>query len=338
MHKVKAWLAKTQFSDWELEVASEDASFRRYFRLICGSDTCIVMDASLEKASLRPFLEVTTRLHESGVKAPQVYLEDIESGFLVLEDFGSRPLLGALSEANFEALYLDAIDEIVKMQRADAEGLPVYDKAFLHFEMDLMKTWFLEKYLGWTLSPVENAVLEKVLDTISETVLSQPQGRFVHRDFHSRNIMVTPSGETGVIDYQDAMNGAVTYDLVSLLKDCYVRFAPEKINALALEFRDRAGIEANDAAFLKWFDFMGLQRHIKVLGVFSRLWLRDKKAGYLGDLPLTLRYTIEAANRYEETKPLAQMLEKVKLPPFSPNGEAAVRRIEDGHGSSSRRK
>jgi aminoglycoside/choline kinase family phosphotransferase len=314
MHKVKAWLERTQFSEWELEVASEDASFRRYFRLMCGSDTCIVMDASLEKGSLRPFLDVTARLRASGVKAPQVYLEDVEAGFLVLEDFGSRPLLGALSEANFEALYRDVIDEIVKMQRADAEGLPVYDKAFLRFEMDLMRTWFLEKYLGWTLSPIESAVLDKVLDTICETVLSQPQGFFVHRDFHSRNIMVTPAGAPGVIDYQDAMNGAVTYDLVSLLKDCYVRFSPGKINALALEFRDKAGIEADDATFLKWFDFMGLQRHIKVLGVFSRLWLRDGKAGYLGDLPLTLRYTIEAANRYEETKPLAQLLEKVELP------------------------
>ena len=338
MHKVEAWLARTQFADWELEVASEDASFRRYFRLICGSDTCIVMDASLEKESLEPFLEVTARLRESGVKAPQVYLEDLEAGFLVLEDFGSQSLLGALSEANFEALYLDAIDEIVKMQRADAQGLPLYDKAFLHFEMDLMKTWFLEKYLGWELSPIEDAVLENVLDRISDTVLSQPQGRFVHRDFHSRNIMVTPKGETGVIDYQDAMKGAVTYDLVSLLKDCYVRYEPEKINALALAFRDRAGIEADDATFLKWFDFMGLQRHIKVLGVFSRLWLRDKKPGYLRDLPLTLHYAIEAANRYEETKPLAELLEKVKMPPLSPNGEALVRGIEDGLGPSSRRK
>jgi len=314
MRKVKAWLATTPFADWELEVASEDASFRRYFRLVCGKDTCIVMDASQEKSSLEPFLEVTARLLKSGVKAPEIYLEDREAGFLVLEDFGSQPLLGALSEENFESLYRSAIDEIVRMQRADSKGLPFYDKAFLHFEMDLMQTWFLEKYLRWELTPVEKAVLENVLDRISETVLSQPQGRFVHRDFHSRNIMLTPAGETGVIDYQDAMNGAVTYDLVSLLKDCYIRFEPEKINVLALSFRDKAGIVADDATFLKWFDFMGLQRHIKVLGVFSRLWLRDSKPGYLGDLPLTLHYAIEAANRYEETKPLAELLEKVKLP------------------------
>ena len=319
MHKVKAWLATTPFGEWELEKASEDASFRRYFRLDCGPDTCIVMDASLEKASLKPFLDVTDRLLKSGVKVPKIYLEDREAGFLVLEDFGSQLLLDVLDETNFEALYAEAIGEIVKMQGADAEGLPLYDKAFLHFEMALMQTWFLEKYLGWELSSGEKAMLDKVLDAISETVLAQPQGRFVHRDFHSRNIMVTPAGEAGIIDYQDAMSGAVTYDLVSLLKDLYIRFEPEKINALALQFRDRAGIDADDATFLKWFDFMGLQRHIKVLGVFSRLWLRDGKPAYLGDLPLTLRYTVEAAERYEETKPLAELLKQVKLPELFPN-------------------
>jgi len=322
MHKVMAWLETTPYRDWKVEVASADASFRRYFRLRRGKDKLIVMDASLEKESLVPFLDVTQRLHGAGVKAPQVYLEDREAGFLILEDFGPRSLLNVLNEANFESYYWSAIDEIVKMQSADAKGLPLYDKAFLHFEMDLMKTWFLEKYLGWELTPVDAARLENVLDIISETVLSQPQGVFVHRDFHSRNIMVTPGDETGVIDYQDAMMGAVTYDLVSLLKDLYIRFEPEKIEALALQFRDRAGIVAGDATFLKWFDFMGLQRHIKVLGVFSRLWLRDGKPGYLGDLPLTLRYTLEAAKRYEETQALAELLEKVKLPALPTDGGA----------------
>lgn len=314
MYKVKAWLETTPFAEWDVEVASEDASFRRYFRLRKGEETRIVMDSSLEKGSLTPFLDVTGRLLAAGVKAPHIYLEDRKNGFLILEDFGSQLLLGVLNGTNFETLYDNAMDEIVKMQHADAAELPLYDKAFLHFEMNLMKTWFLEQYLGWKLSEAEEAMVAEVLGTISETVLSQPQGVFVHRDFHSRNIMVTPQGGTGVIDYQDAMNGAVTYDLVSLLKDLYIRFVPEKINALALRFREKAGIEADDTTFLKWFDFMGLQRHIKVLGIFCRLWLRDGKPGYLGDLPLTLRYTLEAADRYEETKPLARLLGKVILP------------------------
>ncbi len=314
MNKVTAWLRKTPYADWDIVVASEDASFRRYFRLTQGVESRIVMDASLEKGSLAPFLDVTERLRARGVRAPKIYLEDREEGFLVLEDFGTQSLLQGLEEENFELLYMQAIEEIVKMQHADAEGLPPYDRAFLHLEMDLMKTWFLEKYLGRTLSDAESAMLEKVLGAISETVLQQPQGVFVHRDFHSRNIMVTPDGGMGVIDYQDAMNGAVTYDLVSLLKDLYIRFEPEKIAVLALRFRDMAGIDADDETFLKWFDFMGLQRHIKVLGIFCRLWLRDGKPGYLGDLPLTLRYTIEAARRYEETKPLAELLGKIELP------------------------
>lgn len=337
MHKARAWLQTTPFARWEMEVASEDASFRRYFRVRKGDETRIVMDASLEKESLGPFADVTRRLLAAGVKAPHIHLEDRENGFLVLEDFGSQLLLGVLNETNFETRYDNAMDVIVTMQRADAEGLPLYDKAFLHSEMDLMKTWFLERYLGWRLESKEEAMLENVLDAISETVLSQPQGVFVHRDFHSRNIMVTPRGDMGVIDYQDAMNGAVTYDLVSLLKDLYIRFAPEKIDALALRFRDKAGIEADDTTFLRWFDFMGLQRHIKVLGIFCRLWLRDGKPGYLGDLPLTLRYLLEAAERYEETKPLARLLEKVNLSTLSPNGEASVRGMKEGLGSSSRR-
>lgn len=314
MHKVKAWLQRTPYAQWQVEVASEDASFRRYFRLRQGDESLIVMDASQEIGAVAPFLDVTERLRRSGVKAPKIYHEERDAGFLVLEDFGSRPLLGVLDETNFETYYRNAMAQIVKMQRADAQSLPLYDKAFLHREMDLMKTWFLEKYLGRELGAKEGATLARVLDTISETVLAQPQGYFVHRDFHSRNIMVTPTGELGVIDYQDAMSGAVTYDLVSLLKDLYIRFSSEKINALALEFRTMAQIDADDATFLRWFDFMGLQRHIKVLGIFSRLWLRDGKPGYLGDLPLTLRYTLEAAERYDETKPLAEMLKRVELP------------------------
>ena len=313
MDKVKAWMKTTPFQDWEIEIASEDASFRRYFRLRKTDETRIVMDASLESASLAPFIDVTKRLRSGGVQAPEIYLEDRENGFLVLEDFGTTLLRDALDETNFETWYASAIDAIVTMQCADAQGLPTYDKAFLHVEMDLMKTWFLEKYLGLSLSAEDEAALENALDAISETVLSQPQGVFVHRDYHSRNIMLTLQNALGVIDYQDAMSGAVTYDLVSLLKDLYVRYAPAQINALALSFRDKAGIDADDATFLKWFDFMGLQRHLKVLGIFSRLWLRDGKPGYLGDLPLTLFYTVEAAKRYEETRPLVTLLQQVKL-------------------------
>ncbi|MEA2091458.1 MAG: phosphotransferase, partial [Campylobacterota bacterium] len=217
-----------------------------------------------------------------------------------------------LNDENYKTLYRDAIETILTMQKADTKELPLYDKAFLHLEMDLMRDWYLEKLLNQTLSATQKSIIKISLDVISDVVLSQPQDIFVHRDFHSRNIMITSKGEIGVIDYQDAMSGAITYDLVSLLKDCYISYEREEIEKLALEFRDKKGLKTDDEEFIKWFDFMGLQRHIKVLGIFSRLYLRDGKDGYLKDIPLTLKYTIDTASRYEETKELAELLREVQ--------------------------
>jgi len=314
MQKIKVWLAQTEYRDFRVEVASADASFRRYFRLRGDDGSYILMDASLEKESLAPFIDITGRLLSVDVRAPRILLQDLDEGFLIIDDFGSTNYLDLLDEQNFKRLYTKAMEEILKMQLGDTAGLPLYDKAFLHVEMDLMKTWFLEKYVKMPLSAEDEETIEKALDAISEVVLSQPQGVFVHRDYHSRNIMLTPEEEVGVIDYQDAMNGAITYDLVSLLKDLYIEYPPDEVEALALAFRDMLGLEADDATFMKWFDFMGLQRHIKVLGIFARLYLRDGKDGYLKDLPLTLKYTIEAAQKYEETQDLAKLLKRVVLP------------------------
>ena len=310
MDKIKKWLQETAFENCTLEIASADASFRQYYRLKRADESFILMDTSRELDSLKPFLDVTQRLLKAEVKAPKILEQNLEAGYLILEDFGTTLYLEKLNEANFEELYLKAMDEIVQMQKAEAETLPLYDKAFLHFEMGLMQEWYLVKKLNLNLTQVQEEMIKTTLNAISDVVLSQPQNLFVHRDFHSRNIMLTPHGEIGVIDYQDAMSGALTYDLVSLLKDCYIEFEREKIEKLALSFRDKKGLEASDALFLKWFDFMGLQRHIKVLGVFSRLYLRDAKDGYLKDIPLTLKYTIETAKRYSETKELARFLEE----------------------------
>jgi len=174
-----------------------------------------------------------------------------------------------------------------------------------------MREWYLEKKLGISLTQAESQTLESALNTISDTVLMQPQNIFVHRDYHSRNIMVKEDGELGIIDYQDAMNGALTYDLVSLLKDCYITFDREAILELVLYFRDQVAPKVSDDAFIKWFDFMGMQRHIKVLGIFSRLHLRDGKEGYLKDIPLTLHYTLDATQRYDETQELARLLRRL---------------------------
>jgi len=312
MDKIKEWLDTTAYKDYKLSIASADASFRKYYRLQSAETTFLLMDASLEKDSLAPFLDVTERLLKVGVNAPKILEQNLKDGFLIIEDFGNTHYLNVLDANNFKELYSKAIDVIITMQNADAKGLPLYDKAFLHFEMDLMREWYLEKNLKVTLNEAQKNIIEKALDAISDIVLSQPQDVFVHRDYHSRNIMLTRDDKIGVIDYQDAMCGAVTYDLVSLLKDCYIAYEKEEIEKLALEFRDKKGLDASDDEFLKWFDFMGMQRHIKVLGIFSRLFLRDGKDGYLKDIPLTLKYTIDAASRYEETKELGKLLKELQ--------------------------
>lgn len=314
MNDVEVWLRAIGWKDFSIEVASADASFRQYFRVTMENRDYIVMDSSLEKESLPPFVDITQRLLKVGVRAPVILEQDISRGYLIIEDFGTTLYLDVLDDLNYKHLYRKAMEEIRKMQEADVHGLPLYDKKFLHVEMDLMAEWFLQQYLGKTLTEVEKQMLASALEGISDVVLSQPQELFVHRDYHSRNIMLTPEGAIGVIDYQDAMSGAVTYDLVSLLKDCYIEYAPDEVEKLALAFRDLKAIDVDDVTFIRWFDFMGLQRHIKVLGVFSRLYLRDGKEGYLKDIPLTLKYVVETAGKYEQTQGLSKMLGSITLP------------------------
>lgn len=307
MEKIEAWLEDI-CCEGKLEPASGDASFRRYYRLNDGIQSSIIMDASLQKESIEPFVDIAFRLRDVKVKVPKILVQNREEGFLLLEDMGSRHLLETIEEDNFVYLYDKAIDTIVRMQGTGTEGLPEYDAAFLRDEMGLMQEWYLEQYLGKTLKEEEQETLDEILNNITKEVLVQPQGYFVHRDFHSRNIMLSPHDEIIVIDFQDARVGAVTYDLVSLLRDCYISFEPEKIEQLALAFRDKRGLDVDDETFIRWFDFMGLQRHIKILGIFSRLYLRDKKEGYLKDIPLTLKYVLDVASKYEETKGLVDIL------------------------------
>lgn len=312
MNKTNEWLKTTLFKNYTIETALADASFRKYYRLRNGDKTALLMDSSLEKNSLNSFLDVTTRLKGADVCAPKIFEQNVEEGYLILEDFGTTHYLDILNQNNFKAFYTKAMNTILKMQKADVSGLALYDKKFLHIEMDLMQEWYLEQFLKLTLNHSQKELIATTLNTISDVVLEQPQDVFVHRDFHSRNILLKDDKKIGIIDYQDAMNGAITYDLVSLLKDCYVAYERKEIKKLALEFRDKKGLKVSDETFLKWFDFMGMQRHIKVLGVFSRLHIRDKKNGYLKDIPLTLKYVIDTAERYNETKEFAKFLSNIK--------------------------
>jgi aminoglycoside/choline kinase family phosphotransferase len=288
-----------------------DASFRSYYRLTKNGETYILMDSSLMLESLPPFVKMNERLSIYKVRVPRIIVKNIKLGYLILEDFGSTHYLDVLKEENYQELYKKAIDEIIKMQQAEITDLPLYDRNFLYFEMALMQEWYLEKYLDITLTDEQKNIIDTTLETIANVVLEQPQGVFVHRDYHSRNIMLTPKGEVGVIDFQDARVGAITYDLVSLLKDCYIEWDREEVVKLALYYRDAVGLDVDDATFIKWFDFMGLQRHIKVLGIFSRLYLRDGKSGYLKDIPLTLKYVLDVASKYPELKGLMGLLKSV---------------------------
>ncbi|MFC2073277.1 aminoglycoside phosphotransferase family protein [Campylobacterota bacterium] len=309
MNKIEEWLESIG-CEGELEPVSADASFRKYYRLKSSMHSGIVMDASFQKESVAPFIDIEHRLYEAGVRVAKINTYNLKEGFIFMEDLGNTHLADVI-EHDFELFYGKAIDTIIKMQNTDIEDLPAYDAEFLRFEMNLMQEWYLEKYLGLTLDDESKNIIDTTLKAITSEILSQPQGVFVHRDFHSRNLMFGCSDDIVVIDYQDARVGAVTYDLVSLLRDVYNEFDPKVVERMALNFRDAKGLDVDDATFMRWFDFMGLQRHIKILGIFSRLYLRDGKEGYLKDIPLTLKYVLEVASKYPETQRLADLLKSV---------------------------
>ncbi len=317
---------RQQLTDWvhqdwpgaSVEVASADASFRRYFRITQDGKTRIAMDAPPEHEDCTPFIDVTRRLRDAGVHAPDIIRQDLAQGFLLLEDFGSTPYLNVLDEQRADQLYADALAMLIRIQQADTQGLPEYNDALLQQEMQLMPEWFLQKHLGITATAQQQKTINRTFAVISATVQQQPQV-FVHRDYHSRNLMLTENNNPGVIDYQDAVLGPITYDLVSLLRDCYISWPADKLKSWALDFKQQAEAAGlmdavPEATFIQWFDYMGLQRHIKVLGIFARLNHRDGKSSYLDDLPLTLHYVMQVAKKYPLTRPLAELFNSWQIP------------------------
>ena len=300
-----------------IEPASSDASFRRYFRVFHEGGTHIVMDAPPGREDVRPYLNITVMLETARVHVPRVYEWDIERGLLLLEDLGTRQYLPAL-EAGDDAdkLYHDALQALADIQvrgRESAFQLPAYDREVLVREMALMPEWFCTRHLQLDLTRGQGAMLTAAFEFLVAEALAQPQV-FVHRDYHSRNLLITKERNPGVIDFQDALRGPVGYDLVSLLKDCYISWPRSRVEGWVREYRlmvhERAARSAgaNDAQMLYWFDVIGIQRHLKVLGIFARLWYRDGKSGYLNDLPLTLRYVVEACARFPALQGLREFL------------------------------
>ncbi len=317
LQQLQRWLAQgAGLSGFELTPASEDASFRRYFRVHRDAGTLIAVDAPPAREDSRPFLRVAGALGEWGLNAPRVLAHDLEQGFMLLSDLGQTLYLDVLAENTVERLYGDAIAAIGLMQARGLDrtvGLPDYDEALLRAELGLFRDWYLGRHLGLELDAAEGVALERLFALLVASALEQPQV-FVHRDYHSRNLLVTERNNPGILDFQDAVYGPLTYDPVSLLRDCYVAWPRERVEGWALGFLDlarKAGVPlaCDEARFMRWFDLMGVQRHLKATGIFARLNHRDGKPGYLSDIPRTLGYVREMCGRYAELAEFGDLLD-----------------------------
>ena len=307
--------------------ASVDASFRRYFRVTfehaievpgssAGVTSLIAMDAPPPHEDCRPFVAVAKLLAAAGVHAPAVLHEELSQGFLLLSDLGSRTYLAELSDATAPALYRDATDALIRWQQASRDDvLPPYDRALLLRELNLFPDWYIAKHLGITLDDAQRKVLATAFEQILENNLGQPRV-YVHRDYHSRNLMISEPNP-GVLDFQDAVHGPVTYDLVSLLRDAYIAWDEERQIDWAVRYWERAraaGVPVGPdfGAFWRDFEWMGVQRQLKVLGIFARLWHRDGKAAYLQEMPRVMAYLRGACARYRALGPLLKMLDELE--------------------------
>jgi len=318
--QISVWLA-TLFPGRirSLAPASADASFRRYFRAALDDGTTrVVMDAPPAHEDCRPWLHVQQLFLAAGAHVPEVLASDLERGFLLLSDLGHTTYLQALDANNAAALYADAIETLVRIQVASRPGLlPEYDRALLRRELDLFPEWYLSRHHGIVLGDDERKDLEATFDRILAVNLAEPRV-FVHRDYHSRNLMhLTGSANPGVIDFQDAVFGPISYDMVSLLKDAYVEWDEELAIDWLIRYWElarKAGlpVAADFGEFFHAYEWMGVQRHVKVLGIFARLWHRDGKDGYLRDIPLVARYLRRACERYAELSPLRHLLDRIE--------------------------
>ncbi len=315
------WLGTLQAPTIHLETlrpASADASFRRYFRVDASDGVSyIAMDAPPPQENVRTFMQVAEIFGQAGASVPKIVAHDVENGFLLLTDLGPTTYLHVLNPDSAYKLYIDALDTLILIQvQSQPDVLPEYDRAFLLRELMIFPEWYIGKHLGVTLTDAQTADLNKVFDALLANILAQPQA-YVHRDYHSRNLMVLPNGNPGVLDFQDARYGPITYDVVSLLRDAYIQWDEEVVLDLAIRYWERAKraglpVAADIDSFYRDFEFTGLQRHLKILGIFARLCHRDGKQAYLDDLPLVMTYVRNAANRYKELKPLIRLLDQVE--------------------------
>jgi len=323
LQALQGWLASLPNSlglqPGSLRPASADASFRRYFRLdargVAGG-TAIAMDAPPPQEDTRPFVHVAALLHEAGLNAPRVLAQDLQQGFLLLTDLGTTTYLAALDEGNANELFEAATAALVCWQAASrADALPPYDEALLRRELDLFPEWYLGRHLELELKPAQRQMLESLWRQLIDACLAQPRV-FVHRDYMPRNLMVT-SPAPGILDFQDAVLGPIAYDVVSLFRDAFVSWPEERVLDWTIRYWERARraglpVDADFADFYRAFEWTGLQRHLKVLGIFARINYRDGKPQYLADTPRFIAYARAVARRYPPLAPLARLLDEIE--------------------------
>jgi len=323
------WVSTQLQAQWRVKIdtalsltpVSGDASFRRYFRVNVGGRRFICVDAPVQQEASQPFVAIAKAWLAAGIAVPEVYAQDLCQGFLLLSDLGDTLLLERLDASSADTLYRQALRTLIRIQQTDSPPgypLPHYTKTLLMAEMQLCTEWFLQRLLRLTLAPAEKTLLAAHYQQLTGSALAQPQV-VVHRDYHSRNLMCLPTGELGVIDFQDAVIGPITYDLVSLLRDCYIDWPAVKEQRwvkVYIALAQQAGVcGAVDYTVVKrWFDLMGMQRQIKCVGIFSRLYLRDAKPGYLKDIPRTFGYLRSVAASYPEFAGFHQWLEQRVVP------------------------
>lgn len=308
------WLAsELGHQDARISIASADASFRRYLRVDDNGRSLIVMDAPPEHEDCGPFIDVAHRLRQAGVNAPEVLATDLRHGFLLLTDLGDQLYSHALNVKSADALYERALSALHDIQKIDSSSLPAYDQQLLNAEMALFKDWLLGKHLELELSSDEQTTLHNAFALLCDQALKQRQV-FVHRDYHCRNLMVTENNSPGVLDFQDAVRGPITYDLVSLLRDCYVRWPNAWVERWSEGYRSLFAPDVDSQTWRLWFDWMGVQRHLKAAGIFARLNYRDGKSGYLADVPRTVQYILEVCSRYQALEGLAELVRSRVMP------------------------
>ena len=295
---------------------SGDASFRRYFRFIAKNAfgfqqiPLIAVDAPPELENSQPFIDIANLLFSNKLPAPEIFQHSPDDGFYIQQDFGDQLLHASLNNNSSDHLYGIAMNYIVKMQQLDASNLPSYDSELLQREMNLFSDWYLVKHLNCTIDIDNQHIITSTYKLLEANALEQPQA-FAHRDYHSRNLMVLDYQKLGIIDFQDAVKGPITYDLVSLLRDCYIDWPQHKIDQWLKQFIDLLPKQYDYDQFVRWFDLMGMQRHLKAIGIFCRLNYRDHKASYLNDIPRTLNYVLTVSEKYEALKPFHSFVSKL---------------------------